>query len=213
MGAISPFSFVLKLFTQLTILSSLNSIFMNIFNDYKSEKPKSTVLAVGSHIVGLIKIFLIDSFTNLNGSAKDDSAWSEPTQQLAVTVGNDKGVITTRLNGRGYMHTDSVDADYLEKNGLVDVDGYVAKELKNGKFERIDSEENTEACTNILNRFFHACAVPEGTTLEELMQLAKDNNIQLEVEVKSAEYDGKTHNEVKGFKQVTTDVPVTPELA
>lgn len=186
---------------------------MNIFSNFVSAKPKSLILGVGNHVANLIRIFLTDSFTNSDGSAKAESDWSAPTQQLAVQVGNEHGSLTTRLNGVGYIHTDDMDPDEMIAQGLVDVDGYVAKELENGKFERLPSETNTEACTNILNRFFHACAVPEGTTLEELMVLAKDNEIKLAIVVEEREYDGKFHNEIKSFKQATADVPEEEELA
>ncbi len=176
-----------------------------IFKGYKSAKPTSTVLAIGTHIVTLVKIFMIDSFTNINGSAKDDSVWNEPTPQLAVQLGNDKGVITSRLNGVGYVHTDAMDPEEMKTLELVDVEGYAAKDLGDGKFQRVVSEDNTEACSNILNRFFHACSVPEGSTIEQLMVMAKDNKIQLEIEVEANEWDGKTRSEVKSFKPVTEE--------
>ena len=110
-------------------MSNANSVFAG----FKSEKPQSVILGVGKHTVGLIRILMIDSFTNLNGSAKEDSIWSEPTPQLAVQVGSDKGTITTRLNGLGYLHTDQVDQEYMETNGFVDVDGYVATPLERPK--------------------------------------------------------------------------------
>lgn len=186
----------------------------SVFASFKSAKPTSLILGVGKHVVRLIRILMIDSFTNLNGSAKEDSIWSEPTPQLAVQVGSDKGTITTRLNGLGYLHTDQVDQEYMEKNGFVDVEGYVATPLENGKFERVISDANCEACANILNRFFHACAVPEGTSLEELMVLAKDNDIKLQVEVVANEYDDKSRNEIKYFSQVTAEVEAAvPDLA
>lgn len=176
---------------------------MNIFSSFKSEKPKSALLALGKHIVSLISISFIDSFLNANGSAKTESIWSEPTPQIAVKVGNETGGLMHRFNGLGYLHTDSVDPDEMESLGLVDMDGYACKELENGKFERIVSEDNTEACKNILNKFFWACNVPEGTTLDELMILASEGKVNLEVEVVENLYDpDKPSKEIKSWNQV-----------
>jgi hypothetical protein len=186
----------------------------SIFNAFKSEKPTSVILGLGKQIVNVIKIFMIDSFTNTDGSSKEDSVWSAPTPQLGVTFGNKDGVITTRLNGMGYLKSEDLDPEEMANLGLVDVDGYACKDLGDGTFERVQHEGNTESCLNILNRFVWACGVPEGTSIEELMTLAKDNEIQLEIDVRANEWDGKTRNEVYSFNQVKAGAEVKgPDLA
>jgi hypothetical protein len=180
---------------------------MNIFQNFKSEKPAVNVLGAGEHVVRVNRIFEIDSFTNINGSAKADQPWDAPTPQLAVQLGNDKGVITERLNGLGYDHSDDYTPEQLEKAGLVDVDGYVAKDLGNGKFQRIPSEARTESCRNILNRFLWACGVPEGTALPDFVTTLGDNEVMVTIKVEASEHKGKTHYGVASFSQVKANEP------
>jgi len=182
----------------------------SIFGAFKSEKPKVNLLAVGKHIVSLVKVFMINSFMNMNGSMKDDQPWDEPTDQLGITFVNEKGeIISHRFNGEGFLHTDSVDPDEMIALGLVDLNGYACKDLGNGKYQRVTSEENSEACKNILNQFLWACGLEEGSTIQDLID--KKDDLSLEIEVIETEWDGKTRKEIKSFRQ-TTEEAVQAEL-
>ena len=186
----------------------------SIFNGFVSEKPKANLLAIGKHLVKIIRVVLIDSFMNMDGSAKEDQKWSVQTPQIGVSFQDDKGaVISMRLNGLGYMHSDDYDPEEMKEQGLIDVDGYACKELDDGKYERIVSEANTEACKNIMNQFLYACGVPEGTTLPDFIKTALEGEVELEIEVVANDYNpDKPSPEVKSYSRKKETAEPTLDL-
>jgi hypothetical protein len=180
----------------------------SIFKGFSSAKPSGNVLPAGNHAVKVNKIYMTDSFTKPDGSAKTDVVWDKPTPQLGVQFTGEGGVITSFLNGLGYDHASDFDPEVLQKGGFVEVEGYVAKLLESGKYERYPNEARTESCVNILNKLLWACGCEEGTTLKQFGDLVAAGQAHCFITVEEHEYDGKQRREVTStFKQAVESQP------
>ena len=107
--------------------------------------------------------------------------------------------ITTRLQSRGYKHTNDMTPEEMKELGLVDRDGYACKPLENGRFERITDESNTQKCYNIVNKFFAAIGMAEGSSMEQFMTRAISEKIHVGIKVVEEHYAGKDYNNVQSF--------------
>jgi len=141
-----------------------------IFGTFVSERPQVNLLPVGDNDVELVRGFITHSGLNADGSVKDrsDKPYADHCPQYGIVLKGEEGVMTVRLNGMGYYRTDDFDPDELKAQGIVDGDGYAMIE-KDGQHVRLQHEQRTEDCKNILNQVFAAFGIEEGSGLDALV--------------------------------------------
>ena len=81
-----------------------------------------------------------------------------------------------------------------------------------GDVVRLDCEEKTEACANILNQFAAAVGIKEGVALMDGIESAIANKDQFSVTVINDPYDGKDQYRLSKFNAVKTVVEAEDDL-
>lgn len=136
----------------------------SIFGNFVSTASQSNQLGEGSHAVRVYSVEETNSFLNGDGSEKKDlPAWSNPTRQVLIKF------CTEDMKS---WHTHRAQLDAWRKG-----DTLTKAELKSGKFEiagryavdsvnkvRIIDEEGVVKCMSIINEFFHALKMEEGSS-------------------------------------------------
>lgn len=124
------------------------------FSGFTAEKSSADVLRPGEHAVRLMWAKSTNSFTDHKGAnAEKDREWADPTPQILVQFGSDKGVFMHRFNMRGYRSFDDMNEKEIEKHSIVNSGGYACKVDKDGDSLRVKDATKTEACSNIINDF------------------------------------------------------------
>lgn len=183
-------------------------------NDYFSShvvaKPEFQLLPQGIAEVRLLRFEVLDSFTQFNGTVKDDDKlpeWIDPTVQLAITVVSAEkgksGGLTHRFNGGAFAKYDQLSDEQRDSGNYENLGGYACKLNKQGKYERIPDPEKTKSCDNIMNQFANALRIPEGTLLLDGLAEARDDQRVFQVTVTNDEYKGKDQYRLSKFKAVT----------
>ena len=175
----------------------------NLFERYESAEPEFLQLgACVDHPVRIARWGRIDSFTNIDGSTKENlPAWEDSTPQLfAILVSMlGKGSIVIRLNGAGYQKFEGLTKAQVESGKFEQASDYAITE-KDGHKVRLEDPANTESCRNILNQFFGAIGMPVGSKVDDLDTAVEEQRTMLTTVVKS-EYEGKDQFRATRFKK------------
>jgi hypothetical protein len=186
----------------------------------KVQKVTATLIAVeGDFVMQITRFHFTNSFLkNYEDEEKDGiredieagKMWNDPTPQILVTLGdkNGNGVVSHRLNGCGYLkNTDpEVSEDMLNGKGILVIKGYVCKENKDGKFERIESPEKTEKAMNMIHSFINKLGITdEKLSIEEAIKRATDNKYLINATIINDHYEGKDNFIIDKFSRVNLD--------
>lgn len=190
------------------LIHKLMSKAKNLFERYESAVPEFQQLgACIDHPVRVARWGRLDSFTNIDGSTKENlPAWEDSTPQLfAILVSTlGKGSIVIRLNGAGYSKYEGLTKEQVESGKFEQAGDYAITEV-NGHKVRIEDPANTESCRNILNQFFGALDMPVGSKIDSLDEAVEEQRTMLCTVVKS-EYEGKDQFRATRYKKATTKV-------
>ena len=176
------------------------------FKNFKSSAIESRILAAGSHIVTIVRIILTNSFESWDRDLQkfvdksDSYIWDSPTGQLFVEFEDPDGKrISARVNDSGYAKEDDYAPESLEEEGLTVKEGFVCRELDNGKFQRILSDERTEKAYAIVNKLLNAAGMPEGSDIETFMSTAVAEKLTLGIRVAERIHKEKKYHDVKAY--------------
>ena len=165
----------------------------SIFQTFKSSAPDFMQIGeIKRHIFSLVRIVLLDSFTNFDGSEKEElPEWEDAVPQLAIVAMSKtgKGGITHRFNGSGYIRYDELSKAQLKSGKYEDCNGYAVKDV-NGHRVRTEDPAKTESCKNILNQFFSSLSMEEGSGIEDL-DTAIENGNTFMADVVNEPYQGR----------------------
>ena len=176
----------------------------NFFQNFKSEAPEYKNLAeVQDHPVRLVRAELTDSRTQFDGTEKENLPdYVDATEQLACVFvsAEGKGSIVHRFNGTGFTKYDELTAEQKKSDKIINIDGYAC--VKKGEdYVRIQSEERTKACQNILNNVFDAFQIPAGSGMESLNDVIEERRVAL-ITITKDEYQGKEQYRVARLKKM-----------
>lgn len=191
--------------------------------DLRSQKVQkvtaSLIQAEGDYVMQITRFEFMNSFEkNFDHDTKDGireaieagKMWSDPTPQIAITLGDREGngVITHRFNGCGYLRSNDpeVTEKMLEKEDILVIKGYVCKQNKDGHFERIESPEKTEKAMNMLHSFINKLGITnEELSIEEALKTARDDKYFISVVIIEDNYEGKDRFIIEKFHKVNID--------
>lgn len=181
----------------------------NFFKSFKTEKPAFQSLTEGSHLVRISRVELITSFQKYDGSPKEKlPEWQNATPQLAVTViaaeDGKSGAMTHRFNGCGFIKYDDLTTKQVKSGKFEEINGYACYVDKDNDTIRLESEEKTIACQNILNQFAAALQIKEGSDLMEALAVVIAEQTTFRADVTKEDYEGKDQYRLAKFKAVTT---------
>jgi len=170
----------------------------------KVFKEKANILGPGRHNVHIFQVIeTTDRFSDLSGAKEKDPSlypWIDPTPQLATTYVSKEGVVTSRLNLKGFARETDVD-DAKIKSGEIEIHQGYACEMTLDGLVRIESPERTEKCYNMLNSLLNATGAEDGDDMEEALINAIAEKKELSIEVYEEDYDnGKEVITVKKVK-------------
>lgn len=179
----------------------------DFFKKFKVAKPEFALLAVGEQIVRLLRIEEMNSFQQYNGTPKDElPEWQNATPQLAVTVvaaeEGKNGGLTHRFNGCGFEKYDDLTDKQIKSGKYVNVGGYACYKDGDDDLVRLESEENTKACANIMNQFAAALQIEEEMELIEGLQQAIADQIPFRVTVTNEPHNGKDQLRLNRFRSI-----------
>jgi hypothetical protein len=179
---------------------------MTKLSNYVSKTPEFQKLPEGSHGVRLVSYKETDSFHNYDGSMKEVlPEYCNPCEQLAITVVSvaGKGGITHRLNMEGYTKFADLTDKEVQSGKFTDIAGYAcAVNPKTKKLERIPDAGKTVTCENILDQFFSAVQLKEGSTINDLDTAIADK-YPFEIVVVNEPYDGADQLRISRFRKAT----------
>lgn len=186
----------------------------DFFGGFKVSKPEVNVLTAGIHNVCISKVLPTDASHKYSGELKDDvKPWVDKHYQLAVTYTSvdGKGVITDRLNTRGFTRFDELTEADRKSGKYENIEGYACITTKAG-LERVDSVERTNQCKNIINKLAFAAGLKEEENLIEGFEAAIAEKRQLTITVSSDTYEGKDQLRVTRFASVKTVKTVSSDF-
>ncbi len=181
------------------------------FNNYQSKKHVSNfpegqtnVLGAGNYDLKIVSVHITDDQHIGLKSPKLKEVlpeWKDATPQVAVVFWHKNGVTTRRFNGHGFVRF----ADIAEaEQHLYDELGIAGYAVSKETGTRVISKKNTESCENILNQFFDACKLPEGSVLEDLP------NCMVNVTIEHNDEYG--NDDVKSFKRIGVSSVIKEEV-
>lgn len=181
----------------------------NAAHGFVSTETSSEVLKPGEHITKVVKMRIINSFQELDGSLKDkEYEWKTPTPLVALTFAADHRAIVDRFHLLGYRKYDDLSPEEKE-SGEYSVSERGNYALKDG--DRIPDKENTEAAHNRLSRLFNAVGLPVGSTLDDLQEMIQEQSAEVWIKVAEEQGDNGTYNVVKSFGKVKAKADITAE--
>jgi hypothetical protein len=125
--------------------------------------------------------------------------WADATPQMGVVFYSPEGVTVRRFNGHGFVRFADLPENKRKDYDEIGSEGYAVHRTKK---VRMVSKANTDACENILNQFFDACGLPEGSGYEDLV------GVTVQGTIKAKEYSGNTYYDLTSFKAVGSEVLV-----
>ena len=177
----------------------------SIFKNYSSSTPEFQQIGeVTRHSFRLSAFKLLDSFQNYDGSDKEElPVWEDPVPQLAVVAVSTegKGGITHRFNGCGYVKFDDLSKKDVESGKFEDVKGYAVTE-KDGHKVRKEDPVKTQSCLNILNQFYSALGMKEGSSIDDLNRAIEDGYTFM-ADVVNDPYDGRDQFRLTRFRKAS----------
>lgn len=135
-----------------------------VFGNFVSTAVQSNQLGEGSHAVRVYSIEQTNSFLNSDGSEKkEERLWTNPSKQVLVKfcTADMKTWHTHRFQMDAWRKADTLTKAEL-KSGKFEVAGRYAIDSKTR--ERIVDEEGVAKCMNIINEFFNALKMVEGSS-------------------------------------------------
>jgi len=182
---------------------------MDFFKDFKVAKPEFQLLPEGEQVVRLLRVELLNSFQQYNGTAKDElPQWENATPQLAVTVvaseEGKNGGMTHRFNGCGYRKYDELTKAEKDSGKYEDIDGYACYTDDEGDMIREEDPDRTEKCANIINQFASALQIEEGEDLMPALNRAIEDQVAFRVTVVNEPYEGKDQFRLTRFRALAT---------
>lgn len=136
----------------------------NVFGNFVSTASQSNQLGEGTHAVRTYSAEQTNSFLNSDGTEKKENRpWSNPTIQVLVKFCTEdmKNWHTHRFQMQAWRKGDTLTKAEL-KSGKYEVAGRYA--IDSVTKERIVDEEGTLKCMSIVNEFFHALGMEEGSS-------------------------------------------------
>lgn len=186
---------------------------MSKLMNYVSKLVEFMKLPEGDNDVRLVSYHISDSFHNSDGSLKAElPAYKNPAGQLILTfIGlANNGGITVRLNDTGFRKYAKLSDDEIASGKYTDVNGYACTvDTQSGKLVRVESEENTRTCENILDQFFASCQIPEGSGIDALDAVIA-NKTPIRVTVVNDPYEERDQLRISKFRKIAdvkADVP------
>lgn len=182
---------------------------MNDFKNFKSSphvpnypEGETNVLPAGNYDLKVSDVYITsDHFSSLKNPVKKTNLpeWKDATPQLAVVFWHKDGVTVRRFNGHGFMRYTDMSAKQQKDYDELGTEGYAVHKTKK---TRVISKPNTESCENILNQFFDACNLPEGSTYLDLPDCMVQGTIV------DKEFGDKIYHELTTFKRVGSEVVI-----
>ena len=190
--------------------NDVTAIMQKAVEGFKSVETKSEVLPVGTHNVRIVKIAILDSFTNLDGTPKDfeeKPPWSIPTPLVAFTYADGERAIVHRNHLLGYLKYEKLTPEQKESGDYEPYREYALD--KNG--ERIPDKENTAAAHRIVSEVFKAAGLKPGSTFDDMDEMVKKGTAEVRIKVTEVTNPetGKAHKEVTKVLPITKEAPVT----
>jgi hypothetical protein len=188
---------------------------MSKISSYKSKTPVFMKLPLGQNEVRLVSYKDTDSFHNYDGTVKENlPEFENPCEQLAITVvsvaGN--GGLTHRLNLEGYVPFSKLSAKQIESGEYIDVNGYACMlNSKTNKLVRLIDNKNTEVCEGILDQFFSALGMPEGSGIEALDNAIAEKKA-FTVNVTNEPFEGRDQLRISRFGKVAVKKAETSDI-
>jgi hypothetical protein len=151
-------------------------------------------LPVGTHSVKVHEVYIIDDRkSGLKNpiEKKNLPEWLDATPQMAVVFHNKQGVAVRRFNGKGFVRFDELAKKDRKSYDELGSEGYAVDKVTK---MRLEDTDRSASCANIVNQFFEACALPEGSGYRDLV------SCELNIIIEAEEFDGKTSDKVTGFR-------------
>lgn len=136
----------------------------SIFGSFVSTASESNQLTEGTHAVRVYSVEQTNSFLNSDGTEKKGNrGWSNPTGQVLIKFCTEDMKLwhTHRLIMEAWKKGDTLTKAEL-KSGKFDTAGRYA--INSATKERISDPEGTAKCMSIVNEFFNALGMVEGST-------------------------------------------------
>ena len=180
----------------------------SMFSNFSSSALESRRLKEGVWTVILLSIAETNSFLNSDGSEKEAlPLWADSMPQALYKLycPDTKEFHTGRFQDHGCKEFDALTEKEL-KSGKFDIAGRYAIDSKTKC--RIVDEAKTEKCHSIMNEFFHALQMPEGSGFEDLAEPIAQKRL-FTVKIVNKPYHDEDQLRVQGFKQYKEKVSST----
>lgn len=169
-----------------------------VFGNFVSSEPQSNQLSEGTHAVRVHCVEETNSFLNGDGSEKkEERLWSNPTRQVMAKFfcPELKAWHTNRFQLDSWRKSDSLTKAEL-KSGKYSVAGRYA--IITATKERISDPEGVDKCNNIINEFFHALKMEEGSS--DISEAIADKRL-LVIKIVNKPYLDEEQLRIASFKQ------------
>jgi hypothetical protein len=163
-----------------------------------------------------------DREIDLSGKLKEEEKlppWTDPTEQLAVTFGNDNGVITRRYSRFAYRKYSDLtpqeqkSGKFKPKNSTFGNEDYACISDGKGGLKRVIDEKRSEKGLGFLKDITKAGRIPAGIEIiEGLTQMMQEGTI-VRIVVESRTYNGSVNYNVKSVKKALDCIEVAEEVA
>jgi hypothetical protein len=155
--------------------------------NYVSKQPTGGLLKEGTHVVnlaGVVECTSFDTISNLkvSGQKADLPAWINPIDVLAILAVNKNGSIFHRIHLGGAKRFNELTDKELQTGSYEEVQGFACKKTKLG-LVRVEDEDRTSACMNILDHFIWSLGEPAGTPALTCIERAIANKTQFQITV------------------------------
>jgi hypothetical protein len=136
----------------------------SIFGNFVSTPSQSNQLGEGTHAVRVYSAEQTNSFLNADGSEKkEERLWTNPAIQVLIKFCTEDMKLwhTHRMTMGAFQKADTLTKAQL-KSGKVETAGRYAIDSKTR--ERLPDAEGTAKCMSIVNEFFNALGMAEGSS-------------------------------------------------
>jgi len=167
---------------------------------FETSASSTSTLDAGKHNVRIVLAQqTTDRFADLGGITKKEvlPPWNDETPQLAITFGNNEGVITRRYSVLGYKTmadlTDEeiASGEYTAKSSQYGDENYACVEKKEGVFVRVISKPKTERARQMISDILAHAGVEPGQGVMDAIKSAIADKKQLSITVEETAYSIK----------------------
>lgn len=159
-------------------------------------KGQTNILGVGTFDLKVSDVYLTNDHKKSLKNPVDKEVlpeWKDATQQMAVVFWHKEGVTVRRFNANGFVRYSELEEGQRKDFDELGTEGYAVH--KKSKTRVID-EVRTASAINIINQFFDACGLAEGSSYLDLPGCMVSGSIT------AKEYGDKTFYELSSFKAV-----------